>query len=75
MPRGFTLWFTGMSGSGKSTLSHLLESRLRQLGAKVEVLDGDIIRTHLSKGDLAKKTAMKTSVELALSASCFRAMA
>jgi adenylyl-sulfate kinase len=39
-----------MSGSGKSTLSHLLESRLRELGAKVEVLDGDIVRTHLSKG-------------------------
>jgi adenylyl-sulfate kinase len=50
MHRGFTLWFTGMSGSGKSTLSHLLESRLRELGAKVEVLDGDIVRTHLSKG-------------------------
>jgi adenylyl-sulfate kinase len=47
---GFTLWFTGMSGSGKSTLSHPVESRLRQLGAKVEVLDGDILRTHLSKG-------------------------
>jgi adenylyl-sulfate kinase len=50
MHRGFTLWFTGMSGSGKSTLSHLLELRLRQLGAKVEVLDGDIVRTHLCKG-------------------------
>lgn len=47
---GFTLWFTGMSGAGKSTLSGLLETRLRQTGAKVEVLDGDIIRQYLSKG-------------------------
>src|SRR5580658_3991183 len=50
MHQGFTVWLTGMSGSGKSTLSHLLETRLRELGAKVEVLDGDIVRTHLSKG-------------------------
>ena len=48
--KGFTLWFTGMSGSGKSTVSHLLEKRLRSLGGKVEVLDGDVVRTHLSKG-------------------------
>lgn len=47
---GFTLWFTGMSGAGKSTISGLIESRLRQEGAKVEVLDGDVVRTHLSKG-------------------------
>lgn len=47
---GFTLWFTGMSGAGKSTLSQLLEARLRQSGAKVEILDGDIVRQFLSKG-------------------------
>jgi adenylyl-sulfate kinase len=50
MHKGFTLWFTGMSGAGKSTISHLLEQQLRALGAKVEVLDGDVVRTHLSKG-------------------------
>jgi adenylyl-sulfate kinase len=44
------LWFTGMSGAGKSTISAALENRLRALGAKVEVLDGDVVRTHLSKG-------------------------
>ena len=47
--QGFTVWFTGMSGAGKSTLSHLLESRLQAFGSKVELLDGDIVRTHLSK--------------------------
>ena len=50
MHKGFTLWFTGMSGAGKSTISALLEQRLRSAGAKVEVLDGDVVRTHLSKG-------------------------
>ena len=50
MHKGFTLWFTGMSGAGKSTISNLLESKLRALGAEVEVLDGDVVRTHLSKG-------------------------
>ena len=49
MHKGFTIWFTGMSGAGKSTISSLLEQRVRELGAKVEVLDGDVVRTHLSK--------------------------
>ena len=48
--KGFTLWFTGFSGSGKSTLSDIIEERLRARGRNVEVLDGDIIRTNLSKG-------------------------
>lgn len=50
MRKGFTVWFTGMSGAGKSTISKLLEQRLRDAGAAVEVLDGDVVRTHLSKG-------------------------
>ena len=50
MHKGFTLWFTGMSGAGKSTISRAIELRLRESGAKVEVLDGDVVRTHLSKG-------------------------
>src|SRR5271169_2435259 len=50
MHKGFTLWFTGLSGAGKSTISRLLELKLRQFGARVEVLDGDVVRTHLSKG-------------------------
>lgn len=47
---GFTIWFTGLSGSGKSTLSEAIEARLRARGRNVEILDGDIVRTHLSKG-------------------------
>ena len=50
MHKGFTLWFTGMSGAGKSTISERVHERLKQAGAKVELLDGDIVRTHLSKG-------------------------
>ncbi len=48
--KGFTLWFTGMSGSGKTTLARKVEEILLERGMKVEVLDGDIIRQHLSKG-------------------------
>lgn len=47
---GFTLWFTGLSGAGKSTLSQHLVGRFRENGHKVEVLDGDEVRTNLSKG-------------------------
>jgi len=47
---GFTIWFTGLSGAGKSTLAEVIEERLKALGRNVEVLDGDIVRTHLSKG-------------------------
>src|SRR5436853_5529584 len=50
MNTGFTIWFTGLSGSGKSTLSEVIEQHLKALGRNVEVLDGDIVRTHLSKG-------------------------
>jgi adenylyl-sulfate kinase len=48
--QGFTIWFTGLSGAGKSTLAGIIEQRLRERGNNVEVLDGDVVRTHLSKG-------------------------
>jgi adenylyl-sulfate kinase len=48
--RGFTLWLTGLSGAGKSTLAENLTPLLVERGIKVEVLDGDEIRTNLSKG-------------------------
>lgn len=48
--RGFVLWFTGLSGAGKSTLTEAVAPLLRERGMAVEVLDGDVVRTHLSKG-------------------------
>jgi len=48
-PGGFTLWFTGLSGSGKSTIAHVVGPELDRRGLVVEYLDGDNVRTHLSK--------------------------
>ncbi len=48
--QGLTIWFTGLSGSGKSTIAHALVERLAEFGRNVSTLDGDEIRTHLSKG-------------------------
>ncbi len=48
--RGVTLWFTGLSGAGKSTVADILIEDFKERGLKVEGLDGDVVRTHLSKG-------------------------
>jgi adenylyl-sulfate kinase len=48
--KGFTVWFTGLSGAGKSTLAEALFHELRRRELKVELLDGDVVRTNLSKG-------------------------
>ena len=50
MSKGFTVWFTGLSGAGKTTLAQSLVPELRARGRNVEVLDGDEVRTNLSKG-------------------------
>ena len=50
MSEGFTLWFTGLSGAGKSTISTLVKQELLRRGHRVELLDGDVVRTNLSKG-------------------------
>lgn len=48
--QGFCVWFTGLSGAGKSTIAQVLVVRLFERGRRVTVLDGDIVRTHLSSG-------------------------
>src|ERR1019366_8216496 len=47
---GVVIWFTGLSGAGKSTLAEAIAPKLRAHGRRVEILDGDVVRTHLSKG-------------------------
>lgn len=48
--QGFCIWFTGLSGSGKSTTAEILTSLLLEHGRQITILDGDVVRTHLSKG-------------------------
>ncbi len=48
--KGFILWLTGLSGAGKTTISKALAPALQERGCQVELLDGDLVRTHLSKG-------------------------
>jgi len=48
--QGVCIWFTGLSGSGKSTTAEILTSQLLERGRQITLLDGDVVRTHLSKG-------------------------
>ena len=48
--RGFCIWFTGLSGAGKSTIAEILAVLLMEHGRQVTLLDGDIVRTQLSRG-------------------------
>jgi len=48
--QGVAIWFTGLSGAGKSTIAEALTILLLEYGRQVTMLDGDIVRTHLSKG-------------------------
>jgi adenylyl-sulfate kinase len=50
MSKAAVIWFTGLSGAGKTTITESLVPELRARGERVEVLDGDVVRTHLSKG-------------------------
>ncbi len=50
MSKGFCLWFTGLSGSGKTTTAEQVVPLLEASGRMVTVLDGDVVRTHLSRG-------------------------
>jgi adenylyl-sulfate kinase len=60
---GFTVWFTGLSGAGKTTIAHLLGPALDERGFIVEYLDGDTVRTHLSKGLGFSKEDRDTNIE------------
>ncbi len=60
---GFTLWFTGLSGSGKTTIAHVVGPLLEERGCVVEYLDGDTVRTHLSKGLGFSKEDRDTHIE------------
>ena len=48
--QGFCVWFTGLSSAGKSTIADILTQKLMEHGRQITVLDGDVVRTHLSKG-------------------------
>ena len=49
-PTGVTVWFTGLPSAGKTTIANLVGERLAELGRPVEILDGDVVRAHLSRG-------------------------
>src|SRR5205807_8171561 len=60
---GFTIWFTGLSGAGKTTIAGLVGPELERHGYTAEYLDGDVVRTHLSKGLGFSKAARDTNIE------------
>jgi adenylylsulfate kinase len=60
---GFTLWFTGLSGAGKSTIANIVGPELEERGRTVEYLDGDVVRTHLSRGLGFSKEDRDTNIE------------
>ena len=60
---GFVVWFTGLSAAGKSTIGGLVASDLEQRGLLVDRLDGDVVRTHLSKGLGFSKEDRDTNIE------------
>lgn len=60
--QGICLWFTGLSGAGKSTTAEILTNLLHEKGRRVTLLDGDVVRTHLSKGLGFSKTDRDTNI-------------
>jgi adenylylsulfate kinase len=63
MRNGFTLWFTGLSGAGKTTIAEIVGPQLEEGGWLVEYLDGDVVRTRLSKGLGFSKEDRDTNIE------------
>ena len=60
--QGYTVWFTGLSGSGKSTIAEMLYHEFQARGLKTEILDGDVVRTNLSKGLGVSKEDRDTNI-------------
>lgn len=60
--QGFCIWFTGLSGAGKSTIASKLVNMLQEYGKNPTVLDGDVVRTHLSKGLTFSKEDRDTNI-------------
>lgn len=60
---GFTLWLTGLSGAGKSTISALIAAELEERGLTVDLLDGDVVRTQLSRGLGFSRADRDTNIE------------
>ena len=60
---GFVVWFTGLSGAGKTTIAELVVPELERRGLLVDVLDGDVVRTHLSQGLGFSKEDRDTNIE------------
>jgi sulfate adenylyltransferase len=60
--KGFCIWFTGLSGAGKTTIAEVLTEKLAEIGRAVTVLDGDVVRTHLSKGLSFSKEDRDTNI-------------
>src|SRR5437870_11512756 len=63
MTEGFTLWFTGLSGAGKTTIAEIVRPELERRGRKVEWLDGDEVREHLSKGLVFSKEDRDANID------------
>jgi adenylyl-sulfate kinase len=63
MSDGFVVWFTGLPAAGKSTIAGLVAEELERRGALVDRLDGDVVRTHLSKGLGFSKEDRDTNIE------------
>jgi adenylyl-sulfate kinase len=60
---GLVIWFTGLSGAGKTTIAELVGRELEAEGRLVEFLDGDVVRTHLSKGLGFSREDRDTNIE------------
>ena len=66
--QGVTVWFTGLPSAGKTTIANLVGRRLAERGRPVEVLDGDVVRAHLSRGwGSPRRTGTRTSAASASS--------